>query len=94
MNGLPEILGLITSTEYVMLKCSQNVTHKKSSTCAIFERSPKGYSKSRFHAAFSHKSPRNFLKFMFTPSLPNHAGCQIDHSRKSAIFHPLPVFTL
>ena len=29
---------------------------------------------------------RNFLKFMFTPSLPSQAGCQIDHSRNNAIF--------
>ena len=35
---------------------------------------------------FSQITPRNCLKFMFTPILPNHAGCQIDHSRNNAIF--------
>ena len=35
---------------------------------------------------FAQITPRNCLKFMFTPSLPNHAGCQIDHSRNNAIF--------
>ena len=29
---------------------------------------------------------RNCLKFMFRPSLPNHAGCQIDHLQNNAIF--------
>ena len=28
----------------------------------------------------------NFLKFIFTPSLPDHTGCQNDHSRNKAIF--------
>ena len=36
----------------------------------------------RFFAQITH---RNCLKFMFTPSLPNHAGCQIDFSRNHAI---------
>ena len=44
---------------------------------------------------FAQITSRNCLKFMFTPSLPNHAGCQIDHSRNYAIFfHPISVFTL
>ena len=30
----------------------------------------------------AHKLP----EIIFTPSLPNHAGCQNDHSRNSAIF--------
>ena len=30
-------------------------------------------------------TPRNCLRFKFTPNLPNHAGCQIDHSRNNAI---------
>ena len=48
--------------------------------------SPKGASKSRFHADFfAQITPRNCPKFMFTPSLPNHAGCQIDFSRNHAI---------
>ena len=34
---------------------------------------------------FAQITPRNCLKFMFTPSLPNHAGCQIDFSRNHAI---------
>ena len=38
--------------------------------------------------------PRNCLKSMFTSSLPNQAACQTDHSRKNAIFHSIPVFTL
>ena len=45
------------------------------------------------HAGFSHQS-RNCLKFMFTPSLPNHAENQVDLSRNNAIFYPIPVFTL
>ena len=36
-----------------------------------------------FFAQITH---RNCLKFMFTPSLHNHAGCQIDHSRNNTIF--------
>ena len=28
----------------------------------------------------------NCLEFMFTSSLPNHAGCQNDHSRNNTIF--------
>ena len=35
---------------------------------------------------FTQITPRKCLKFMFTPSLPNNAGCQIDHSRNNAIF--------
>ena len=31
-------------------------------------------------------TPRNCLLFMFTPSLPNHAGRQIDPPRNKAIF--------
>ena len=34
---------------------------------------------------FAEITPRNCLKFMFTPSLPIHAGCQIDFSRNHAI---------
>ena len=34
---------------------------------------------------FGQITPGNCLKFMFTPSLPNHAGCQIDFSRNHAI---------
>ena len=37
-------------------------------------------------------TPRNCLKFMFTPNLLNHAGCKIALSRNNAFFHP--VFTL
>ena len=29
----------------------------------------------------------NFLKFIFTPSLPNHAGCQNENSRNNAILY-------
>ena len=39
--------------------------------------------KSRFHASLSHKL-RPGLKFMFTSSLSNDAGCQIDLSLKDA----------
>ena len=40
-----------------------------------------------FHAGFfAQITQRNFLKFMFTPSLFIHAGCQTDHSRNNAIF--------
>ena len=35
---------------------------------------------------FTQITPRNCLKFMFTPSLSNHTGCQIDHSRYNAFF--------
>ena len=35
---------------------------------------------------FAQITPRNCLIHMFTPTLPNHAGCQIDHSRNNAIF--------
>ena len=41
---------------------------------------PKGALKSRFHAGLSH--PRNCLKFMFTPSLHNHADARL-------IFHAI-----
>ena len=34
---------------------------------------------------FAHNTPRNCLRFMFTPSLPNHAGWQFDLSRKNAV---------
>ena len=37
------------------------------------------------HRFFGQITPRNCLKFMFTPSLPNHAGCQIDFWRNHAI---------
>ena len=36
--------------------------------------------------SFKQITPRKCLKIMFTPSLPHHAGCQIDHSRNNAIF--------
>ena len=40
---------------------------------------------------FAQITPKNCPKFMFTPSVPNHAGCQIDHSRNNAvIFIQLP----
>ena len=35
---------------------------------------------------FAQITPRNCVKFMLTPSLPNHAKCQIDLSRNYAIF--------
>ena len=35
---------------------------------------------------FAQSSPRNCLKFMFTPSLSNHVGSQTDLSRNNAIF--------
>ena len=35
---------------------------------------------------FAQVTPRNCLKFMFTPRLPNHAGCQIDYSQNNPIF--------
>ena len=35
---------------------------------------------------FAQIAPRNCLKFMLTPSLTNHAGCQIDLSRNNASF--------
>ena len=37
------------------------------------------------HRVFTKITPRNCLKFMFTPNLPNHAGCKIDLSRNHAI---------
>ena len=37
------------------------------------------------HRFFAQITPKNCLKLMFTPSLPN-AGCQIDLSRNNAIF--------
>ena len=40
---------------------------------------------------FAHNTPRNCLRFMFTPSLPNHAGCQIDLSRNNVIIFILPL---
>ena len=47
---------------------------------------PKGASKSRLHAGFfAQITPRNCLKFMFTPTLPNQAECQIDFSRNHAV---------
>ena len=47
-----------------------------------------------FTLIFAPITPRNGLKFMFTPSLLNHAGCQIDLSHNNTIFHPIPVFKL
>ena len=35
---------------------------------------------------FAQFTPRYCLKFMSTPSLPNYAECQIDHSQNNAIF--------
>ena len=35
---------------------------------------------------FAQITLRYCLKFMFAPSLPNHAGCQINHSCNNAIF--------
>ena len=48
---------------------------------------PKKVLKSNFYAGFfAQITPRNCLIFMFTPSLPNHARCQVDLSRNNAIF--------
>ena len=44
--------------------------------------------------SFAQITPRNCLKVMFTPNLPNHAGWQIDLSRNNAIFIQIHVFTL
>ena len=38
------------------------------------------------HRFFALMTSRNCLKFIFTPSLLNHAGCQIDLSGNNAIF--------
>ena len=52
---------------------------------------PKGGLKSRSHTGFSHKSRSGCLKFMFMPSLPNHAEYLINLSRNNAtIFIQFP----
>ena len=38
------------------------------------------------HRIFAQITPKNCLTLIFTPSLPNHAGCQIDLLRNNAIF--------
>ena len=38
----------------------------------------KGPRNSAFTQVFAQITPKNCLKFMFMPSLPNYAGCQID----------------
>ena len=47
---------------------------------------PRGTRNPAFTQFFSQITPRNSLKFMFMPSLPNHAGCRIDHSRNHTTF--------
>ena len=78
------------------LQCSRAFVNKIDIACKCFPslfprkyacRGPKGDSKSRFHAAFfAQITPINCLKFMFTQSLPNHAGYQINHPRNNATF--------
>ena len=46
---------------------------------------PRGLEITLSRRFFGQITPRNCLKFMFTPSLPNRAGCQIDFSRNHAI---------
>ena len=38
------------------------------------------------HMFFAQIKSRNWVKFMFTPSLPNHAECQIDNSQIMQFF--------
>ena len=77
-------LNLSAISRNVRNSFSQFFILPRNSTTTIFLRGPLKIPLS--HRFFAQITPRNCLKCIFTPSLPNHAGWQIDLSRNNAIF--------